>query len=365
MLDEGATVHCFFRDSNHTLGDHLQEIARNVQRLQLHPITLPRVHYPRLFNIFRPKTLKHLRQRFRELEPEIVFVSQGNLGISAFGVLAAHRESIFCISYIPMAHTFAAMQHKHAWMRDRFTRYIAKLPNLWLTCTNEQREKLRGLGAQQAIHLLPNCIEVKQAASKETARLTLKINATTPVLGMVGRLNNKQKGCDLFVSALIRSAPDSPLRSTTLLFIGDGEDWPTSRRKLEANGWQGRIHHIKWTAHPEHYYAALDLLVMPSHFEGLPLSMQEALLCDVPIAASAVDGLKSFLPAEWLCPANNSEALGQLMEKFLNAPTHYRSSIATLRTTVQQQHSKKSVHNALLKAFRLGLKASQANSRAQ
>ena len=355
LIDEGATVTCFYRSTNTLLENRLETLAQGAAQLKLHPITLPIIRFHRLFHLFRPKTLNHIGKAFRELTVELVFVSQGNLEISALGALAAHRQGIPCISYIPMAHSFKAMKSKHGWLRDLFNRYIAQIPDIWLTCTREQRETLRRYGAKQPIHRLPNCIELHSPATQRKAKSELQLNASTPVLGMVGRLNNKQKGCDIFITALIESAPDSPLRAADLLFIGNGEDWPANRNRLEAGGWKGRIHHLEWTQCPERYYAALDLLVMPSHFEGLPLAMQEALLCNVPVAASAVDGLRSFLPKQWLCAPNRPDSLRHLLEQFLNEPSSYRAPIAALQQKIRTEHSTTAFRSALHAAFQLVL----------
>ncbi len=351
MIDEGAILDCFFREANHSLTNRLHRLAIQYPQLTLHPLNLPRIRFHRLFHFFRPKTVEDLGERFRQLQPDLVFTSQGNLEISALGVIAAHRQHIPCISYIPMAHSFRKMKSKQAWIRDWFNRYTVKLPSIWLTCTHQQVEKLRKLGAKQPIYRLPNCIAISTPATKSQAREVLGIEADRLVLGMVGRLNNKQKGCDIFVDALTRSATESTLRTADLLFIGNDADWLANRKRLEASSWRGRIHHIEWTDQPECYYAAFDLLVMPSHFEGLPLAMQEALLCDVPIAASAVDGLKSFLPSKWLCPPNSADSLRHLLENFLNDPRQYRSSIPQLQEIVRTAYSVQSVQAVLKQAF--------------
>jgi glycosyltransferase involved in cell wall biosynthesis len=292
-----------------------------------------------------------MSEKFSALQPDLVFASQGNLGISALAVLAARRANLRCISYIPMAHSFRKMHSKYGRLRDWSNNYIVRIPDRWLTCTIEQIQKLRDQGAQQPIDILPNCIDLPQMATPSEARGRLSLKIGDLVIGMVGRLNNVQKGCDLFIETLNAAPKGSPLREAKLLFIGEGVDWGITRRQLEQNGWRGRILHLEWTGVPAEYLAAFDLLVMPSHFEGLPLSMQEAVLCNVPVAASAVDGLASFLPKNWLCAPNNSHALLGLLENFIQDPDEYRKALPALQQKIRNEHSTDAFHAALKKNF--------------
>src|SRR5205823_10388869 len=53
--------------------------------------------------------------------------------------------------------------------------------------------------------------------------------------------------------------------------------------------------HVEWSGvQPslDHFFRSIDLFLLTSAFEGLPLTVLEALQCGVPVAAMAVDGIR-------------------------------------------------------------------------
>ena len=53
-----------------------------------------------------------------------------------------------------------------------------------------------------------------------------------------------------------------------------------------------------WTDRPAALISAADVLVMPSLFEGVPLSMLEAMVLGTPVLGSDIDVFREYLPSE-------------------------------------------------------------------
>lgn len=317
MLFSGARVCFVSREQNHQLSDCLCELKRQHPSLDTIHLTVPRLKYPDLSGLLYRQYLGRLRARFKEAAPDLVFVSQGNLAISWAGLYTARELNIPCLSYIPMAQPLSELLGGKARFRGAFSRQVIHWPNAWLTSTGAQEKRLRQAGARQPIDILPNPILMPPARSREHARAANQVPSDVRLIGMAGRLNNRQKGCDLFVEALSMASPESPLKTAWLLFIGDGEARETMQKTLEKAGWAGRMRFTGWTDAPWEHYAALDLLVMPSRFEGQPLAMQEALLCHVPVCGTRVEGLADYLPEEWLSPPGDASKLRDRLETML------------------------------------------------
>jgi glycosyltransferase involved in cell wall biosynthesis len=111
------------------------------------------------------------------------------------------------------------------------------------------------------------------------------------VLGLFGHLKQK-KGGPFFLDALLRSGRAD---SFHLLLVGEWE--PELAAWLEAH--QGAL---SFSALPFldryellPYYAACDLIVLPSFYDGLPNVLVEAAALGVPLLASTAGGMADFL----------------------------------------------------------------------
>jgi len=71
----------------------------------------------------------------------------------------------------------------------------------------------------------------------------------------------------------------------------------------------GRVQVLPWSDNPAEIYAGIDMLWIPSRFEGVPLVMLEAMSCGLPVVASDVDGMAELLPEGWLYPSGNLRAM--------------------------------------------------------
>jgi glycosyltransferase involved in cell wall biosynthesis len=82
--------------------------------------------------------------------------------------------------------------------------------------------------------------------------------------------------------------------------------------------WQGRRPHQELAA----FMNAVDLLVLPSHAEGVPNVVLEALACGTPVVATAVGGIPEVLheAAGALVPARDITALANAMAEVLERP---------------------------------------------
>lgn len=77
------------------------------------------------------------------------------------------------------------------------------------------------------------------------------------------------------------------------------------------------------------FLSAIDLVVIPSRFEGLPLIALEALTLGVPGVASSVDGLCDVWPPEWRVGAGDSSQLSAALERLLDTESAARQDLVS------------------------------------
>lgn len=128
---------------------------------------------------------------------------------------------------------------------------------------------------------------------RRCARKNLKLPESTRVALFVGRLVEK-KGVDV-LAELIRRTP-----SHLFLIVGDGP----LRAKIPAAGSEN----VQWlpAVAPEAMagiYQAADVFLLPSHGEGLPLSVQEAMAAGLPVIVSRDEPFTTMLEDENACLA--------------------------------------------------------------
>jgi glycosyltransferase involved in cell wall biosynthesis len=140
------------------------------------------------------------------------------------------------------------------------------------------------------------------------------------VIGVVGRLR-WEKGQDILIDAMpeiIREIPNA-----ILLVVGDGPD----RMSLELRAKSLKLEsNILWLGqkNPDEVfqlYSIMDVVAVPSRFEGFGLSAAEAMATGCPVVASAVDGLREVIEDGfngYLVPNGNSKRLAESLIDLLS-----------------------------------------------
>ncbi len=75
-------------------------------------------------------------------------------------------------------------------------------------------------------------------------------------------------------------------RDAILLLVGDGELYDTITSSIEKRGLKDSTLLLGQKQHTEKYYAAMNVMIMPSFFEGLSMATVESQACGVPVVIS-------------------------------------------------------------------------------
>jgi glycosyltransferase involved in cell wall biosynthesis len=101
--------------------------------------------------------------------------------------------------------------------------------------------------------------------------------------------------------------------SWVFLVIGDGPDKHSLEVMIKDLGLGHKVRLLPWQDNLSLVYSAIDMLLLPSRFEGVPVTMLEAMYCRLPIVSSNIPPITEFLPKEWLFPVGDSRALVDTM----------------------------------------------------
>ena len=108
-----------------------------------------------------------------------------------------------------------------------------------------------------------------------------------------------------------------------LLVVGDGDLRDTLRARVEAAGLSSRVHFLGGRRDLGDLLSAIDMFVLPSLWEGLPLSLVLAMGAGVPVVSTTVGGVPEVVEdgrTGLLVPPGDAAALGVAVARLVTDP---------------------------------------------
>ncbi|MEV0586809.1 glycosyltransferase [Nonomuraea sp. NPDC050310] len=231
-----------------------------------------------------------LRRIVAEVDPDVVHLHSAKAGLVGRLVLRGRRPTLF-------------QPHGWSWLacRGAMTRAAVaweRAAARWAAATLCVGDGEAVAGAEQGLDtglvVVRNGVDLDRfTPAGEEPRLRARSELGLPegarVALCVGRIT-EQKGQDLLLRAwpqVLDACPDA-----LLVLVGEGE----LRAALEAVA-PPRVLFAGASADVRPWYAACDVAVMPSRWEGLPLTALEAMASGRPVVGFAIPGLDEVVPA--------------------------------------------------------------------
>lgn len=305
-----VNVSAMFYEGNSRFQSELAAIAESTGNLSLIPLQIKAGSLQAFRSLLSIKKVNYVKGLMKRLSPDLVLVSQGRIEASSLGVLAAKRAGFRTLSYLPMAHEVSVSGTPFAIrIREKVNRHLYSLPDKFITISEHAREMLYLRGVTQTISVVPNCVTVQPATPSEGQNFRSEhgISPTEYVVGVVARIDFRQKAQDFAVEAISQSR--HKLAGFKFVFVGEGPDERKLAEMIASRGLSPIVQRVPWCDNPGKVYAGLNMLLIPSRFEGVPLVMLEAMLCELPVVAANIDGMAELLPPDWLFPVEDPDAV--------------------------------------------------------
>lgn len=188
-----------------------------------------------------------------------------------------------------------------------------------------------------------NGINIGLFADHETtpkkAKHALGLPPDTKVVGIVGRLV-PEKAHEDFIDAVRILLEEDP--SIIGLVIGEGECEKALHKKVYDLGLDKSIRFAGYRNNLQDLYPAMDVFVMSSLREGMPLTMLEAMAAGVPVVATEVGGIPECIrdkQSGLLVPVRNPRALAGAIRKILTDNGLRQTLIAGAKADVSVRFS--------------------------
>ena len=256
----------------------------------------------------------------------------GRLAARMTGARTVHTPHVF-----PFSHDMSAVKRA---LYLRFERTAARWTDRFVLLSRYQLNLLleAGLAEAQRAVIIPNGAgpEDFRCPSRREARRRLGLGAGEQVVLFAGRFR-QQKGLDVLLEAARRLAGMKGLR---VLVVGEGPLAFWLKSQVAALGLKEVVSVHGLASEMSLYYAACDVVAMPSRAEGMPYVLLEAKAAERPVVATLVTGMEEFIEHGrdgFLVAPDNAEALADALRQLLAQPQLLSGAGKEARRTFRQE----------------------------
>ena len=277
-----------------------------------------------------------LRRLIARLKPDLTLTY--NWG--AMDAVAAGRLAGVC----PVIHTedgFGVDEAQGLKLRRVLARRVL-LNRIWRTVvpsnTLERIALERYRVARRKVRFIPNGVDIARfrPGLSRSLRGTLGIEENGVLFGFVGHLRREKN-----LGLLLRAFSAAAIPDARLLLLGSGPCEAELRRTAAELNLNGSVIFRESTPDPAPYYAAMDVFVLSSSTEQMPISLLEAMACGLPAVCTDVGDVRAMLaqPDSGLAPAGDPESYTRALMAAASGARYREQAGASNRARCQTQYS--------------------------
>jgi glycosyltransferase involved in cell wall biosynthesis len=226
---------------------------------------------------------------------------------------------------------------------DRLRQRLAQATQL-VGVTQDVCERLRRWCPRNAFAatFIPNGLDLvhwHDLPARAAAREKFGWPTTAYVLAVVARLSDEKDHATL-LRALYRL--DSAGREISLALAGEGPTHDSLERLCDQLGLRQRVHFLGTQADVRPLLAASDAFVLPSHTEGTPVSLLEAMAAGLPCIGTRVGGIPDVIQHRktgLLVPPRAERALADTIFALFDDPQSAKALGQAARRRVESDFS--------------------------
>ncbi|AJF27686.1 glycosyl transferase group 1 (plasmid) [Haloarcula sp. CBA1115] len=205
----------------------------------------------------------------------------------------ARLAGVFCSATIITG--IREVPNEEPFVRRVIDRMTISLSDVIVSNSTAGRDYAVKRGAEEEnVAVVYNGRNIEQYRTTDSAELRSELDIPTEatVVGTVGRLVERKGHFDLLDAwpTIVSEIPDAHL-----VFVGDGADRERLTERVDSLGCADSVHFLGTRQDVPALLGAMDVFAFPSHYEGLPGAVIEAMAAELPIVATPVDGTSDLL----------------------------------------------------------------------
>ncbi len=143
--------------------------------------------------------------------------------------------------------------------------------------------------AESKVTVIPNGVDTQRFRALPDSRAALRgqlgIPLAAPVCGIIAALR-PEKNHQLFLRAAALTSTHSP--EAHFVIVGDGPERASLESAASSLGLGGKVHFLGSRSDVPHLLSACDVFSLTSHIEANPVSILEAMSCELPVVSTRV-----------------------------------------------------------------------------
>lgn len=271
-------------------------------------------YYPRVTHVFG--AYRTLKKAFKENGYDVVHVHMTTLSFVA--LCAARSASVG--RRICHAHSTANRGEGWKWAVKTLIRPLNRLfATEYAGCSEESIRWLYGEKRAKNAILIHNAVDVSRFLPRapEVAAAAPDEDEGIGTIGFIGRFE-RQKNVGFLIDVFKELSKTRA--NVRLLLAGAGSEEKELKDKAAKEGLGGAVEFCSWSGNVEKYYSAIDVLTLPSLFEGLPLVAVEAQAAGIPCVLSGNVTEEAAVTKNCVfVPLNDTAAWVRALENALDA----------------------------------------------
>jgi glycosyltransferase involved in cell wall biosynthesis len=300
---------------------------------------------------FDPQSLRALHRVVKEEEPDLIQTNnvKSHALIKISGLYRNHRWLGFHHGY-----TVPDLKMKLYNQLDRWS--LPSADSVVAVC-GPFRDQLISMGVPapriRVLHNSAAVLDPIPATLSDEVRERFGLQRDgTKVLVSIGRLSFEKGHADM-LRALHLLQTAQPDRWKVLL-VGSGPEESNLRELTSTLGLESQVTFASHQHDVLPFYGLADAMILPSHSEGSPHVVLEAMSAGVPIIATRVGGIPEILTdnrTALLVPPRNAEAMSSAISRLLASPELAESLASNAREVLIQRFSHKAYKESLLSIY--------------